>query len=272
MNIEVEEFLASHTYSMATKEAYRRALLHLVGITLAKVSAAELVRLVEIQKEWGNSARYTALCAWRAYLRWKYGAGHPGLAARIKRVQPRRQRVLTTAKALDLLASFDRSTVKGLRDLAICALALDTGLRLAELCRLRIQDIDLQQQTLQVIVKGGQWGMGVYSSQTAIYLAEWLAVRKGNAATIFTSTRTWQPMTREGMKVTINRWGAAAGFRLSPHDLRRTFATLSTIFGAPSRVVQAAGRWHDLAMVERYTAGITAEEIRPYLPMAKLTP
>jgi len=268
----VEEFLASRPYSQATKDAYRRVLLLLVQYDrLKRISAAELLRFVNWEG-WGNSQQYVALCACRKFLAWRFGVAHPGLSARIKRIRPRRQRVLTAQRALDLLVIFDRTKIKGLRDLAICALALDTGLRLAELCRLKVSDVDLQERSLQVIIKGGQWGMGVFSEQTALYIAEWLAVRKGDAETVFVSTRTWRPLTREGLKVTVRRWGEQAGFKLSAHDLRRTFATLTTVFGAPSRVVQAAGRWSDLAMVEHYTAGITAEEIRPYLPMARLNP
>ena len=272
MNNDVERFLASQPYSAATRETYRRVLILLVKLErLERLEPAELLHFVD-RKGWGNSQQYVALCACRKFLAWRFGVGHPALCARIKRVRPRRQRVLTAKRALDLLVIFDRTTSKGLRDLAICALALDTGLRLAELCRLAAADVDLERRSLQVIVKGGQWGMGVFSEQTAVYIAEWLAVRKGNAGTVFTSTRTWRPLTREGLKVTIRRWGEQAGFKLSAHDLRRTFATLSTIFGAPSRVVQAAGRWSDLDMVEHYTAAITAEEIRPYLPMARLNP
>jgi integrase/recombinase XerD len=271
LNKDVERFLASQPYAATTRETYRRVLIRLVDLDIPRMGAVDLLRFVD-QKGWGNSQQYVALCACRKFLAWRFGIDHPAICARIKRIRPRRQRVLTAERALDLLTIFDRSTVKGLRDLAICALALDTGLRLAELCRLKVIDIDLQERTLQVIVKGGQWGMGVFSAQTAVYIAEWLAVRKGKADTVFASVYTWQPLTREGLKVTVRRWGETAGFKLSPHDLRRTFATLSTIFGAPSRVVQAAGRWSDLAMVEHYTAEITAEEIRPYLVVAHLNP
>jgi integrase/recombinase XerD len=172
---------------------------------------------------------------------------------------------------LELLASFDRSTVKGCRDLALAAIFLDTGLRLAEVCHLRTADVDLSARTLQVVVKGGQWGVGVFSPQTAQYVSDWLAVRPAGVETLFVSTRTGRALTREGLQTTVKRWGQVIGIKLSPHDFRRTFATLSTIFGAPSRVIQAAGRWSSLEMVEHYTAGIQADEIRAYLPMSKLT-
>jgi integrase len=65
-------------------------------------------------------------------------------------------------------------------------------------------------------------------------------------------------------------WSRKIGFRISPHDLRSSFATLSTIYGAPSRTVQLAGRWSSIEMVEHYTGNLRLEAIRAYLPMANL--
>jgi integrase len=70
--------------------------------------------------------------------------------------------------------------------------------------------------------------------------------------------------------VIVRRWGEKLGFRLSPHDLRRTFTTLSLKNGAPSRLVQVAGRWSSIEMVERYSQAITPGEYDDYFPTSKL--
>lgn len=274
MNTEdVNCFLASNPYSAATRDTYRRVLFLLVKVSnLAEIDAARLVGWVQSHPGWGNSQQYVALNACRKFLGWKFGISHLALTARIKRVKPRRQRVLTAAHALDLLASFDPRTPKGCRDLAIAALALDTGLRASELCRLRLADVDLSTRSLDVIVKGGEWGVGIFSPETAQYMSEWIAVRRTveGVKELFVSTRTGIAMTRCGLTCIVRKWGLRIGIKLSPHDLRRSFATLSTIFGAPSRVVQAAGRWSDIAMVEHYTQEIDPAEIMPYLPVMQL--
>ena len=270
---DVERFLASHPYSPATRDTYRRALSVLVDLPdLAELDAAGLVDWIGKHSAWGNSQQYVALCACRKFLGWVYGPTHPALTARIKRVKPRRQRTLTATRALDLLASFDPRTPKGARDLAIAALALDTGLRCSELCRLRLADTDLSSRTLQVIVKGGQWGVGIFSPETAQYLREWLAVRKAlpGVDTVFVSVWHGTALTREGLQTIVKKWGVAIGLKLSPHDLRRSFATLSTIFGAPSRIVQEAGRWANITMVEHYTQSLDPEAITPFLPVSRL--
>jgi integrase len=277
LNRDVEDFLASFPFAETTKDSYRRTLDQLILLDLDGLTAAGLIGFVT-RPGWGSSTRYVALCACRKFIGWLYGQSHPALTARVKQSSPRPQRVLSVASALDLLASFDTFTPKGRRDLSMAALMLDTGLRCSEICRLRIADTDLATRTLQVIVKGGQWGRAVYSQQTALYLADWLAVRQSSALTMFVNLRfgfgannkAGDALTRDGLKVIVRDWGRALGLKLSPHDFRRSFATLSTIFGAPSRVVQKAGRWSEIDMVERYTASLQADEIVPYLPVTRL--
>ena len=270
---EVVRFLASHPYSAATVETYRRILVELINLEdLSALDAAGLVKFVQDHKTWGNSQQWVALCCSRKFLDWEFGQSHPALTARIKRVRSKRQRTLTIASASDLLASFDTSSPKGCRDLALCALGLDTGLRCSEFCRLKMADVDLSTRILQVIVKGGSWGTGVFSEQTAQYLAAWLAVRAAAPGVLefFTNTRTGIALTRCGLNTIVKKWGMKLGLKLCPHDLRRSFATLSTIYGAPSRIVQKAGRWSNIDMVEHYTQDIDPEAIAPYLPVSRL--
>jgi len=270
----VEDFLSSSPFADTTKETYGRILDQLTDYDLRQFTAADLVKFVS-RPEWGSSQQYTALCACRSFIRHLYGVFHPALSARVKRGGSKPQRVLSVDDALRLLASFDTSTPAGLRDLALVAVALDTGLRVSELCRLQVEDVDLEKRRLQVIVKGGQWGTAVFSPQTAQYISEWLAVRHaaqgvGNLFTSFHHQSQGKGLTREGVKGLCKVWGGRIGIKLSPHDFRRSFATLTTIFGAPSRVVQVAGRWSGIELVERYTRQISGSEIEKYLPVSRL--
>jgi len=268
----IDQFLSSFPYTSATRNTYRSVLLLLIKYPkLKSISACDLLHFVD-RPGWSNSTQYVSLVVCRRFLSWYYGLGHPASTARIKRIQSKHQRSLTAAQALELLASFDTSKPKGARDLAIAALALDTGLRLAELCRLCISDLDLEKRTLQVIVKGGQWSCAVFSPETGQYIREWLAYKRAapDVKTVFVSTRSGRQLTRGGLRIIINNWGSSIGITLSPHDLRRSFATLATIFGAPSRIVQVAGRWSDISMVEHYTQDLDQVAITPYLPVSRL--
>lgn len=275
MNREIESFLASRKYSENTKTKYRRILDEFVQLQdLAGLDAVGLLAWLD-RPGWGNSQRIIGLSACKMFLAWLYGRSHPALTATIKRVRSPQQPTLSQQRALELLMYFDARMPKGCRDLAIAALALDTGLRASELARLDVKYLNLEDLTLQVIVKGGQWGMAVFSDVTAGYLADWLKVRKaapgvGNVFVSMHHVRKGLPLSRDGLRQLVNKWGADLGFALSPHDLRRSFATLSTVFGAPSRLVMEAGRWSSMEMVEHYTRAIRLDAFRPYLLVNKL--
>ncbi len=280
MGTLVEDFLASDDYSEATKISYRRILEKLIQVEdVAAFTASDLLNFVKNNvngNEQQNTQRYVALCACRSFISWRYGQIHPALSARIKRVHPKRQRALSYEQLVELLASFDTSTAIGARDLAIVAIAIDTGLRRAELARLKFADIDLEHLKLQVIVKGGQWGTGIFSQQTAFYIEAWLTFRNPapGVDTLFVSLRDnkdqGKELTGHGIKMIFRKWSKRLGFPFSPHDARRTFATVATLLGAPSKTLMVAGRWSNLEMVDRYTKNIAEDAIRPYLPLANI--
>jgi len=274
MNNEVENFLASHPYAEATKRTYQNILVRfLAECDPSTLSASSLIAFVS-KSEWGNARRCVALAACQKFLGWKFGSDHSALNARLKRIPGKPQRALNEHQALDLLASFDRYTAKGARDLALCALAIDTGLRESELCRLQKADTDLEHRVLQVIVKGGQWAAAVFSEHTAAHIAHWLNFRTiaDGQGFLFTNTFTGAGLTPGGLQSIVKEWGRSIGIKLSPHDLRRSFAVLATdIMGAPERVLMAGGRWSNSEMINRYTRTLKLEAMRRYLLVPRLT-
>jgi len=273
----VNDYLLSKSFARETESRYRAAISRIAAEfgSLSGLSAVQFRAWLDGQG-WGESARWVGFCAVRGYLRWRYGDGHPALKLKIKRLDSGPQRTLKAAEAGRLLASFDTSTIKGRRDLAICSLMLDSGLRSSEVCRLDLAHLDLAARTFSVRVKGGRWGEGIISEYTALYLSDWLSVRCAvpGVDTVFVSLGGNTPgraLTRYGLTVIMRVWGRRVGLAaLSPHDLRRTFAVLSTRMGAPARVLQVAGRWTRIEMVERYTRAIEPEDFAGYFPVAGL--
>ena len=276
MHTEVSNFLASHPYSEATKTTYARVLEELAQLDLTNWNPRDLLLFVE-RDSWGNSWRCAALYACRAFIRWKHGATHPALSAKIKRTKPKTHRSLSYEQVINLLSSFDTYSPIGARDQAILATALDTGFRVSELARIQLADVDLEKGTIQTIIKGGQWGFGFFSAETAAILDRWISYRRDLTKcgalfiTLKENKRKGSQMKAQGIQTLFKRWGMKAGFKLSPHDARRSFATLSTENGAPSRVLQSAGRWSDIKMVEHYTANLNGQAVKPFLPMANLS-
>jgi len=275
MKEDIEVFLIEKGYSIATQETYRRILLDLISIPdLEQIGAAALLAHFD-RPTWGNSIQYVSVSASRQFLAWRFGHNHPALSARVKRKKSKIQRSLDSEKLLTLLASFDPHTAKGRRDLAIVSVAVDARLRVSELSRLCFSDVDLETCTLQVIVKGGEWGERAFSEETANIILAYLSYRqpKPGVDRLFLSTQgltKGSGMTVNGLKATVRRWGEKLGFRISPHDFCRTFALQTTKNNAPTRVVQVGGGWKGIDMVVHYTRGLELDAIRPYLPIKNL--
>lgn len=286
MKVEVELFTRKvKKLAPRTRELYQTHLDQFVdwcqeqGVSdWAKVTADLVEAYLASRDTWGDSTRWSGLCAIRKLVRWKYGDKHPVLEVSMQRRPSPPQRTLNQKKADQLLALFDTSKPKGIRDLAIVTLALDTGLRADELVHILLDYLDLDQGLLMVPVKGGEWGPAAFYDYTTSCLKSWLGVRPKVAAdgveTLFVSiggTTRGQPITRDGLRVILNKAtdDSVVG-RVSPHDLRRTFATLAVENGAPTRAVQVAGRWKHIKMVELYTRALQARVLHRYSPVNKL--
>jgi integrase len=271
--MNIDDFLASHPYTDETKRTYR-AILERVFKPCADPASLSAVGLLTIIQSvgWGNARQCMALAASQKYLAWRFGQLHPALYAKLKRIKGRPQRALTAIQAGDLLASFNTFTAKGSRDLAIASLAMDTGLRCSELCRLQQADTDTSRRVLQVIVKGGQWAAAVFGDETAARIERWKDYRQSLSPKgfLFVNIYTGDGLTPEGLLNIMRVWGQKIDIILSPHDLRRTFAVLATENGAPERVLMEGGRWHNSEMITQYTRTLKLEAMRRYLPVKML--
>ncbi len=264
MDTTFDGFFAENPVSHATRETYAYVLRRFVEAIPhpETCTPTDIIRFFKVTK-WGSSLQYTAATAIKKYLRWRYGATHPALLLRVKRDPAKPGRTLKKETAEKLLDSFDLSKIKGKRDYAIACLALDTGLRVNELATLKFADINLADRTLSVLIKGGKWADAVFSITTRSAIADWVLYRRLGDDRLF-------QVTRDGLRVIVRRWGEKLGMRLSPHDLRRSFATISTKRGAPSRLVQIAGRWESIEMVERYTQALEPADFDEFFPVTYL--
>lgn len=272
----VSEFLAENAYAPSTERTYRDILSRLLSeFPSLDLTSADLLSFLSRQG-WGDARQCLGLAACRKFIGWQCGQNHPALSARKKRTVGKPQRALDAGTAARLLALFDRHSPKGARDLAIASLALDTGLRCSELCRLQNADTDTEHGVLQVLVKGGQWKAAVFSIDTAAAIQHWCEFRKTlrPQGFLFVNTvpgkRQGRGLTPEGLFSIVETWGLQLGIKLSPHDFRRSFATLATLNGAPERVLMEGGRWNHSEMIQRYTRTLRLEAMRAYLPVPKL--
>jgi integrase len=278
---ELESFFAEKAYSPHTEDSYSRAIHDAWDYLgdLSELSPPKFREWLDSHEAWGNSMRWLAYSAVRSFLKWRYGETHPALNLSIRRTESGPQRTLSIEEAKRIYKYLKNKTCdKGIRDLAIYSLLMDTGLRSSEICRLNRDNLDLDNRLLHVQVKGGEWGHALFSDVTTLRIIDWLQVRTDHVdgtKAVFVGIKGSRPGTRitpSGLRVIVRKWGKRSGVGpLSPHDFRRSFATISTILQAPPRMVQIAGRWSRLKEVERYTRGLQLLEFDDYLPMREIS-
>jgi integrase/recombinase XerD len=174
--------------------------------------------------------------------------------------------VLTLGEVEALLAAPDRRTDRGARDGAMLELLYATGLRVSELVRLALPQINFQAGYLIAFGKGrkeriipvGEVAQLSLRSYVEEVRPKFLAKRKGPAGkagdAIFL-TRLGRAVTRQGFWKLLGAYARGAGIRkpLSPHKLRHAFATHLVERGADLRAVQAMLGHADIGTTEVYT-------------------
>jgi integrase/recombinase XerC len=154
----------------------------------------------------------------------------------------------------------------GLRDRAILELLYGSGLRVAELCALDIDDVDLSHQTVQVTGKGRKQRRVPMGGPSAQAITRYLhdarpALLTTGGPALFVNKRGKRVGPRS-VRAMITRYLTAEGAApASPHTLRHSFATHLLDGGADLRAVQELLGHESLATTQIYTH-VSTERLR----------
>ena len=144
-----------------------------------------------------------------------------------------------------------------LRDHAILELLYAGGLRVGEICALRVEDLHLDQARAQVRGKGDKERIVPLGRSAVEALERYLAlgrpglVKAGMQRALFLSVRG-NPLTRQWVWEMV-RGSAPSGSKASPHKLRHSCATHMVEHGADLRSVQTLLGHADIATTQVYT-------------------
>lgn len=159
-----------------------------------------------------------------------------------------------------LLAVPDASKATGLRDRAMLELLYATGLRVTELCRLELSNIERDSGILRVTGKGNKQRLVPFGESAGDAIAQYLdrgrpELLKGRASRFLFVTARGGAMTRQGFWKLLGGHGKKAGiFRdLTPHVVRHSFATHLVEGGADLRSVQIMLGHADISTTQVYT-------------------
>jgi integrase/recombinase XerD len=168
-------------------------------------------------------------------------------------------RVLSFDEIMRLLGAPDTSKPRGLRDRAMLSLMYSAGLRVSELCGLKVGDVDGARGFVTVLGKGDKRRLvpigDVALTDLDRYVREVRSpkARPGQSA-LFVSS--WGgPLSRQAFWKIVLKYARGTGITkaISPHKLRHSFATHLLERGADLRSVQAMLGHANIATTEVYT-------------------
>jgi site-specific recombinase XerD len=214
----------------------------------------------------------------RAFLRFLYVAEHTptALAAAIPWSPCWRDSGITLALAVEevekLLASCDRDTVAGRRDLAILTLLWRLGLRACEVAALRLEDIDWRNGEIMVRGKGNRRDALPLPTDVGEALAEHMlkGAQRGDDGALFQDLRApHRRLTSTGVSAVVLAASRRAGLPpVRAHRLRHSAATAMRRAGAPLfEIGQVLRHRHTVT-----TAGYAKEDPDALLQVARPWP
>ena len=139
-------------------------------------------------------------------------------------------------ESLELLRDFSGN----IRDLAMIDLLSSTGMRVGELVKLNISDIDFANRECIVLGKGDKERKVYFDARTKIHLTRYLESRKDNNEALFVSLlKPYSRLKISGVEIRLRELGRKLDIpKVHPHKFRRTLATRAIDKGMPIEQVQ----------------------------------
>ncbi len=158
-----------------------------------------------------------------------------------------------------LLGAIDTRTAEGYRHHTIILTLLDTGMRVSELCHLKLDDVWLEDGMLKILGKGNKERLIPIGKQVQRLL--WHYIKRyrpqsfaPNGDPLFL-TREGKPLTKDRVEKIMTYYGKKAGLkgvRCSPHTLRHTAAVRFLRNGGDVFSLQRMLGHASLEMTRRY--------------------
>lgn len=167
-----------------------------------------------------------------------------------------------------LLEAPDQTSPLGLRDGAILEVIYGTGLRVTEILRINLSDVDFDEGEIKVLGKGSKERIVLFGSHARTALQKYLQearpllVPDKNQRALFVNRRGGR-LTSRSLERIICFYAKKAGIskKVTPHTLRHSFATHLLAGGADLRMVQELLGHVSLSTTQVYTH-ITKERLK----------
>jgi len=271
-HLRVERALSPHTVAGYARDltkwvrfAEERGVTDPKGVDLGLVTAW-LSTLAKAELGPRSSARH--LSSLRGFMKFLIREGILSDDPTALTVRPRFGRklphTLGEQEVLRLIEAPGTSSERALRDRAMLSMVYAAGLRVSELCGLKLGDVDLGRGVVAALGKGGKRRLVPLGEVTLDHVGEYLRARAALGTGKKTSLErssvlfpgpSGRSMSRQAFWKIVKRYARGAGIRgnVYPHQLRHSFATHLLPGGADLRSVQTMRFFNDTATTEIYT-------------------
>ena len=159
-----------------------------------------------------------------------------------------------------VLKAIGRKSTYALRDTAVVLTLFDSGVRAAELCGMKVEDVDWRDLAIRVTGKAGKERNVGIGHKTAQAIERYLRRRQSDSPWLWLVTGNRGPFTINGLRMMLERHFEAAGLTFrGAHAFRRGFAMSYLAAGGQENDLKELGGWSSYQMVSRYARGNAGE-------------
>ena len=195
-------------------------------------------------------------------------AENPMRRVKLLRYDRQGKEYLSDAEYAKLIESLDKSYYPEHRDYAIINLIMDSGMRLGECTCLRLEDINLQNNSILLraeITKGRRDRTVYFSPKTESILRRWLSYKDRHVESNYLF-----PLTHNGLNISVHAFEknfrnylkrAGITQNYSPHCLRNNFAKRCLMNGMDIYTLSKILGHSSVIVTEKAYLDLTSEEI-----------
>ena len=258
--------------SKSTLDAYRSDLKLLKvwaknrELKMDEISRPDLLEFIAFKAEQGSSARTSArmLSSLRRFFTYlmqqEIISTNPTDKISMPKIGRSLPVLLTENEVLKLIKAPNTKKPLGFRDRVMLELLYATGLRVSELVKLEVNQVNLNQGYLRVMGKGDKERLVPMGKTAKRWMKNYLngpiqEILNDRQSDCLFPTRTSTSISRQAFWQIIKKYAMKVGIsaKLSPHSLRHAFATHLINHGADLRVVQMLLGHSDLSTTQIYT-------------------
>lgn len=177
---------------------------------------------------------------------------------------------LSAEQATALIQVPDNATLRGKRDRAALAIMLGCGLRRSELARLTLEQLQMREGRWAITDLKGKGGrirsvpMPTWAKAAADDWAKAAGITEGRLLRAVYGERVGAGISAQAVRNIVKEYVGALGVpEIAPHDLRRTFARLAFLGGAPLEQIKESLGHSSVQTTERYIGSMQSFEDAP---------